>query len=84
MVLSKFFWISFRIYGQDDDVNLSPENDFYIYIFQMFQMFLKRWPFNVFSTKMFFGDLAIFEHVTYKNVSYIKKSVIQIQIANLG
>ena len=31
-----FFWISFRIYSQDDDVNLSPENDFFIYIFQMF------------------------------------------------
>ena len=47
-------------------------------------MFLKRWPFHVFLTTMFLGDLAIFENVTYKNVSYIKKIVIQIQIENLG
>ena len=33
---------------------------------------------------MFRGDLAIFEHVTYKYVSYIKESVIQIQTENLG
>ena len=33
---------------------------------------------------MFLGDLAIFEHVIYKNVSCIKKSVIEIQTENLG
>ena len=82
--MSKLFWISFRIYDQDDDVNLSPENDFFIYIFQIFQMFFKRWPFKAFLTTMFLGDLAIFEHVTYKNVSCIKKSVIEIQTENLG
>ena len=33
---------------------------------------------------MFLEDLAIFEHVTYKNVSDIKESVVQIQTENLG